>query len=422
MNMKISRRQFLKGAAIAGVGMSLPLKFGIKDAHAFYQSPGLQKFAQQLRGVGPGAIPVAAADASPASVTGVTHYTINIQQFTDQLHPTFASNSTTLWGFNPVVPLGGGGQPAKHLGGIIVAQKGVPIQITFQNKLNVTKAIIPQDITLGMSGLEAAVNRVAVHLHGGLVPWISDGGPFDWWGPTGTHGLSFLNNEVLNPPAVGSNKAEYYYPNDQSARLVWYHDHAHAITRTNAYSGIASAYIIRDSFEAGLRNLGLPEFIENSVLNNLPIRELPIVIQDKIFVDSTNIGTLDPTWVQKGFPTTTGSLWYPHIYERNRWGLIGAGRNLPNPSVVAEMFGDTMLANGTVYPEVQVAPALYRLRILNACNARFLNLQLYVDDGSPDGITLNSSFNPTNPKGPDFLVIGNEGGFLKNPVSGKSVV
>ena len=50
------------------------------------------------------------------------------------------------------------------------------------------------------------------------------------------------------------------------------------------------------------------------------------------------------------------------------------------------MFGDTMLVNGTVYPKVTVEPRRYRLRILNACNARFLNLQLYVDSGSGDHI------------------------------------
>ena len=269
-------------------------------------------------------------------------------------------------------------------------------------------------MTLGMSGLEAAANRVAVHLHGGFIPWISDGGPFDWWTPSGTHGLSFLNNEVLNPPAA-ANEAEYYYTNHQSARLMWYHDHAHDITRTNAYAGLATAYILRDTFEADLRALGLPDFIENGG------NEIPIVFQDKIFVDSKNIAGLDPTWVQKGFPTTTGSLWYPHIYERNRWTLIGAGSALPNPSCIPEMFGDTPLVNGTVYPEAKVAPMRYRLRVLNACNARFLNLQLYEDDGSPDGITIDPvTLNPdltTVKKGPDFLVIGNEGGFLKNPVS-----
>ena len=48
-----------------------------------------------------------------------------------------------------------------------------------------------------------------------------------------------------------------------------------------------------------------------------------------------------------------------------------------------------MLANGSVYPEATVEARRYRLRVLNACNSRFLNLQMYIDDGSPDGITLD---------------------------------
>ena len=103
------------------------------------------------------------------------------------------------------------------------------------------------------------MNRTAVHLHGGLVPWVSDGGPFDWWAPNGTHGLSFLNNQVLNPGAA-ANEAEYYYGNNQSARLVWYHDHAQGITRLNAYAGVASAYLIRDTFEADHAELRAARF------------------------------------------------------------------------------------------------------------------------------------------------------------------
>ena len=42
---------------------------------------------------------------------------------------------------------------------------------------------------------------------------------------------------------------------------------------------------------------------------------------------------------------------------------------------------------------------------------------MYVDDGSVDSITLNPlTLAPTNPKGPDFLVLGTEGGFLPKPV------
>ena len=190
--------------------------------------------------------------------------------------------------------------------------------------------------------------------------------------------------------------------------MMWYHDHAHDITRLNAYAGIASAYIIRDAFEGNLRNIGLPDFVENGG------REIPIVIQDKIFVGA-NIATVDPTWTG---PSTAGSLWYSHIYETNRWKSTTDKTKppLPNPSCIPEYFGDTMLANGTVYPEATIE-ARRVPRILNATQARFLNLQLYVDDGSVDGITLNAAtLAPTNAKGPDFLVIGTEGGFLSKPV------
>ena len=61
-----------------------------------------------------------------------------------------------------------------------------------------------------------------------------------------------------------------------------------------------------------------------------------------------------------------------------RWDLAPGGLPLPNPSVIPEFFGDTMLVNGTVFPQATVQARRYRLRLLNACNARFLNLQLYV--------------------------------------------
>ncbi len=419
---KITRRQFIKGAAIAGGAMMLPIKYiGRGTAYAFAQSPGLQLWKTTLRGVGPGGIPVAAADKFPAPVTKVTHYSITIQQFEDQLHPDLGP--TTLWGYNPYRPLGGGSQAQKHLGGIIVAQRGTPIQITFTNSLPSTP-IIPIDTTI--MGASLGPNRAAVHLHGGFVPWISDGGPHAWFDPNGNTGPSFLNNQVLNPHAPAGD-AEYYYPNDQSARLVWYHDHAWGITRINAYSGVASAYLIRDAFELNLQNQGLPPYIEASVLGGTAVLELPIVVQDKIFV-SPGILTADPTWPG---PTTPGSLWYAHVYDTSRYGKLGpapAGPP-PDPSVVPEFFGDTMLANGTVYPQVTVEPRRYRFRILNACNARFLNLQSYVDDGSANGITLDNQGNPLNAPAlnaaaldgqgnptANFLTLGTEGGFLPSPV------
>jgi spore coat protein A len=413
----ISRRQFLKAgvatAAVASVGDFL----SPRSAHAFYQSPGIPLFKTTLRSVGPGNIPVALPDSSPAPVTGVTHYTMRVVEYQDQILPISSGlGPTVLRGYTPTNGLGGNITPT-HLGGIILGKKGVPIQITFRNQMILPNHIIPVDTTI--PGANQDTRRTAVHLHGGLVPWISDGGPFDWFGPFGTHGLSFLNNKVLNPFALPGS-AEYYYPLNQSARFMWYHDHAVGITRVNAYAGIASGMLIRDDFEASLINRGLPNYIEAGG------NELPIVIQDKIFVGK-GIRQADPLWSSMVSPLATrpGSLWYAHTYEPNqangtgRWDLGQGGLPLPDPSCIPEFFGDTMLVNGTVFPQATVQARRYRLRLLNATNARFLNLQLYIDDGSPNGITLDSSGNPKNDKfvnaatnDSSFLQIGTEGGFL----------
>jgi spore coat protein A len=406
---RMDRRTFVKLAGAAAGALVLGRLSGfdpMPTAFAFYNSIGLTKFIQPLRGVGPGAIPVAVPDGTRSWDKGkiiAQHYTIDINQFQDTLHPDLGP--TTLWGYNPQNALGVTGVPTqKHLGGIIVAHRDTPVQITFKNNLP-DEHILPVDTTL-MGATDGGVNRTAVHLHGGFTPWISDGGPFSWFSPeengVGGYGPSAqkgtLNIYKIINPELQPGQAEYYYPNNQSARLVWYHDHAVGITRLNAYAGIASAYIIRDNFENDLRNSGLPDFIENGG------HEIPIIIQDKIFVDASTIGNLDPTWPG---PNTTGSLWYPHVYEAARWDSA-PGSTQPDPSAIPEMFGDTMLANGVVFPFAPVEPRRYRLRILNACSSRFLNLQLYEDDGTGKADT-------TKP-GPDFLVIGTEGGFLAKPV------
>ncbi len=99
----LNRRQFLAYTLAAGAALGVPWYFTTGEVFAFYQSTRLRKFVQPLRGVGPGGIPVAAPDAFPAPVTGVTHYSFTIAQFTDQLHPNLGP--TTLWGYNPAVAL-----------------------------------------------------------------------------------------------------------------------------------------------------------------------------------------------------------------------------------------------------------------------------------------------------------------------------
>ena len=183
--------------------------------------------------------------------------------------------------------------------------------------------------------------------------------------------------------------------------MLWYHDHAMGITRLNAYAGLATAYIIRDPFEASLvSNSGLPNYVEKGG------RELPIIFQDKIFQNGN--APADPTRPFPGSAQGLGNLWYPYEYDPALWNAstVPTGQ----VSVVPEAYGDTMLVNGAVYPKATVQPRRYRLRVLNACNARVLNLQLYED---PTGMGVPDFTKP----GPAWTVIGTEGGFLAKPVS-----
>ena len=103
----------------------------------------------------------------------------------------------------------------------------------------------------------------------------------------------------------------------------------------------------------------------------------------------------------------------------------------PNISAGMEQFNDTPLVNGTAYPTTTLQPKSYRLRILNAANDRFWNLQWYVADASGTEVALNAAevaaaqldpnIFPTpdtilSPAGPDWIQIGTEGGFLPAPV------
>jgi spore coat protein A len=425
--MQHTRRQFLEIAAYTGIAALAPWR----RAWAYYNSPGtpikgqnwpgMAKYATTLRGAGPGGIPVSVSDGT-AAATGAQHYSLRVGEFADQLHP--ALGPTRLWGYSPSLALGEGAYPTRHLGGIIVAQRGTPVQLTVTNILP-PDHVLPVDVSIpALGGFPEALGRfggvglnaISTHLHGGFVPWVSDGGPLAWFTPNGaTAGVSFMQAfmKTINPGLLPG-QAEYYYPNQQSARMMWYHDHAHDITRLNAYAGIATAYLLRDAFEGNLRNLGLPDFVESGG------REIPLVIQDKIFV-GPDIAIVDPTWANVTQPKSqsVGSLWYPHVYEKNRWKFTG-NTVMPDPSCIPEMFGDTMLVNGTVFPAATVEARRYRVRLLNACQARFLNLQLYVADASRDGITYSKGV-PINAPGPSFTLIGTEGGFMPKPVVAPAV-
>ena len=55
----------------------------------------------------------------------------------------------------------------------------------------------------------------------------------------------------------GSGFQTFYYTNEQSARLMFYHDHAMGITRLNVYAGEAAGYLLQDPRNCELVARGL---------------------------------------------------------------------------------------------------------------------------------------------------------------------
>ena len=95
------------------------------------------------------------------------------------------------------------------------------------------------------------------------------------------------------------------------------------------------------------------------------IREIPIVIQDRSF-------------------NADGSLFYPDnraFFEgiapnQLKIPLIGDAKYPSDISPIwnPEAFFNVMVVNGVSWPNLDVEPDLYRFRLLNGCNSRFLNL------------------------------------------------
>src|SRR5262249_54458611 len=73
-----------------------------------------------------------------------------------------------------------------------------------------------------------------------------------------------------------------------------------------------------------------------------------------------------------------------------------------------EFFGDVMTVNGRSWPFFEVQPRRYRFRVVNASNARFLQMQLMVE---------NKNGQPGSAAGPAIWQIGSDGGFLNAPVN-----
>ena len=459
----LERSPDAQNALVAALPGGTPDYFGVAN---WANSPALRKFVDTLPGVYiSGKTPLNTVRNNllqyiPAAIPDTTtypdadYYEIEVGQYTEKMHSDLPP--TTLRGYrqtntnDPVV------SAFHYLGPLIVATRDRPVRLKFTNSLPAGSGgdlFVPVDTTTMGAGMGPLMhqampmnytqNRAVVHLHGGRTPWISDGTPHQWITPIGEtspykKGVSATNVPDMPDPGPGSQT--YYFTNQQSARMLFYHDHSFGITRLNVYAGEAAGYLIRDGVEEDLMNGTNATGVNPGLTALLPADEIPLIIQDKSFVDETTVRLTDPTWnwgtgapAAGVRPPVRGDLWYPHVYVPaqnpgdlsgiNPWGRWHYGPwfwpptndithpPVPNPyydptnapwepplapgvpdvSMPGESFFDTPVVNGTAFPTLNVEPKAYRFRILNAANDRFFNLQWYLADG-----TVTSSDQRTN--------------------------
>ncbi len=367
--------------------------------------------------------------------TGANNYDIAVREFYQQILPA-GFPATKVWSYGPAadaVPAVAAPDPASQFNYpayTVETTSNVPVNVRWINDLvdaagnplpHLLGPVVDQTLHWANPGPTPCANPaktkdcktndptpytgpvpIVTHVHGAHVQPHSDGYPEAWWLPVLPAGFpagydtegTLFTDALGQAPGTNSGYADYSYLNNQPATTLWYHDHTLGMTRLNVYAGPAGFWLVRggpfDSVVDG--PTGLPGVLpgpapvagQGVLPLNTPgdpvrnsIREIPIVIQDRSF-------------------NADGSLFYPDnraFFEGlNVQGTAGTpGEQFPGapelqipfvpgsdiaPTWNPEAFFNTMVVNGVTWPVLEVAPALYRLRLLNGCNSRFLNLSL----------------------------------------------
>jgi spore coat protein A len=268
----------------------------------------------------------------------------------------------------------------------ILAQKGIPVDVKYENNLfNETYSDVNliADQTLHwadplMNGMSMTAYNgpipVSPHLHGGEVPSESDGGPDSWFTPGYEH---------TGPSWDYGVDSFYYYPNSQEEATLWYHDHALGVTRLNVYAGLAGFYFLKGPDEETAQ---LPGWSEDDL-----VQEIAPLGKTQVFNPNPYLPEIELVFQDRMFDTY-GKLYYPNLPPNP----------MDHPFWTPEFVGDVITVNGKTWPYLSVAPRKYRFRLLNGSNARFYEIWLQ------DLVT--------GAMGPVINQIGTDGGLLDSPV------
>ena len=435
------RRGFLKISGLAGAGLFLPKRLGLRRRLRL-QIPGgsldpflVPKYQTALL------IPPVMPKAGTVKLKGgknADYYEISMRQFSQQILPA-SLPATTVWGYGAVASASRRGLLLHNAPSLTIeAMWNRPVRVKWINELvdekgNYLPHLLPVDPTLHWAnppqGADPAYGTgtrdsrptftttpgpytgpvpIVTHVHGAVgVGDESDGYAEAWYLPAaknipddyateGTWYNFFKNKAMTNYGAAwGPGFATFQYPNANRASTIWYHDHALGMTRLNVYAGPAGFYLIRGG-PAGDdavidRRFGTPAVLPGPAPKandkfppNKTYYEIPIAIQDRSFNED-------------------GSLFYPATREFFDGATAEDPGFIPDtdlsPIWNPEFFGNMIMVNGNTWPFQTVEKRRYRLRFLNGCQSRFLILD----------------FNQI--PGVQVWQIGNEGGFLAAPVN-----
>ncbi|MDX6302333.1 MAG: hypothetical protein QOF53_3547 [Nocardioidaceae bacterium] len=294
--MALSRRDLIKITVAGGAAMALPFErsaFTSGSANRLPTSKMPAKFSlpfvrpPEISPVGTGNI-----RGFDGQMRSYPRYEIGQTFGVSQIMPGY---KTPTFGYNGVVP-----------GPTIRVHHGSPIIVNQTNLLHRPPAAPYQNAAMPSKYTADPLQRsTSTHLHGSASLPQYDG----------------YASDITFPGQV----KQYFYPNCQEARTLWYHDHGVHHTSQNAYNGLAGMYVLHDSKE---QQLGIPQ----------GPYDVPLVIRDAMFA-------------------TDGSL----VYDDNSESGV---------------YGDVLLVNGVPWPEMVVERRKYRFRFLNASVSRSYNWSL----------------------------------------------